>query len=80
MKIYEKSRFFTIFQRSVGNLGVDPDHPPKMCAGLPVHTQREVLRVQAMPTDRKITSLQNLATNHSSGTVGRTGEKKNSLK
>ena len=38
MKIYQNQRkiiiVFAILQCVLGNLGVDPDHPPKMCAGL----------------------------------------------
>ena len=34
LKIHEKSWILTISQSVLGNLGVEGDHPPKMCAGL----------------------------------------------
>ena len=31
---------FQDFPKILGNLGVETDHPPKMCAGLPVQVGR----------------------------------------
>ena len=43
MKNDEKSWIFTISQAFLGNLGVETDHPPKMCAGLGISTCRTPL-------------------------------------
>ena len=55
MKSDETSWISTIFQGVVGNLGVEGDHSPKMCAGLVPRLCSAALRpfqaVQAMAPD-----------------------------